>query len=298
MKFVFDYLSKNAQKHRERHPEWYSTERPAPDGIMEEFNVPFRGRDGNMLTADIYRPEQHGPGKLPVIVLIHGGGLFTGLPIMERDACELLAKRGYLVYCPSYRMMSDAYFTGELGDICSAMDFAAETLEARGGDPERAFMIAESAGALLGVYALALAGSERLRKAAGCDPSKLEIRAVCFVSGMFYTTRKDLLGLVYPSAIYGGRRKDREFMSLMDPENEEVISNLPPSILTSSRNDPLRNYTLKYHEALVKAGADSSLIYYGLKNKELVHAFVTMEPHLPQSQEAYDIICRWFEEKA
>ena len=298
MTFVFDLLAKQIQRHENAHPEWFDHDRPCPDGLIEEFNVPFKGRDGNDLITDIYRPGDAAKGRLPVIILIHGGGFFAGRPILERDACELLAERGYLVYAPAYRMMSEADFTGEVNDICAAFDFAAGTLKERGGDPDRVFLIAESAGALLGVYAAALAGSEKLQKATGCTPSKLAVKAACFVSGMFYTTRKDPLGLVYPSAIYGERRKDSGFMSLMDPENSEVVSNLPPSVLTSSRNDPLRSYTLRYHEALVKAGADSCLVYYGLSNKELGHAFVTMDPHLPQSLEAYDIISRWFEEKA
>ena len=295
---VFDLVKIQFRRMAKKHPEMFRNDWPAPDSVKEEFNVPYTGRDGNPLRADIYRPKDPMPGKLPVIVLIHGGGLFVGRPISERAACELLAERGYLVYAPAYRLMDEADFTDEVDDICAAFDFAAETLEDRGGDPDRAFVIAESAGSLLAVYAAAMAGSERLRKATGCTPSKLSLKAACFVSGMFYTTRKDPLGLVYPSAIYGDLRRDREFMSLMDPENSEVTGNLPPSVLTSSRNDPLRSYTLRYHEALIKAGKDSSLIYYGLKNKELGHAFVTMKPYLPQSLEAYDIICRWFDEKA
>ena len=298
MTFVFDLIDKQFKRVAKKHPEWFRDDRPVPDDIEEEFNVSYTGRDGNPLKADIYRPKDHAAVKLPVIVLIHGGGLFAGRPISERAACELLAERGYLVYAPAYRMMDEADFTGEVDDICAAFDFAAETLEEHGGDPGRVFLIAESAGALLGVYAAAMAGSGKLRRATGCIPSELDIKAACFVSGMFYTTRKDPLGLVYPSAIYGDLRKDKEFMSLMDPENSEVVSNLPPSVLTSSRSDPLRSYTLSYHEALVKAGADSSLIYYGLKNKELGHAFVTMKPYLPQSLEAYDIMCRWFDDKA
>jgi acetyl esterase/lipase len=71
---------------------------------------------------------------------------------------------------------------------------------------------------------------------------------------------------------------------------------LPPAIMTTSRNDFLRNYTLRYHDALIRAGADSSLIYYALRNRELGHAFITMDPELPQSREAFDIICKWFED--
>ena len=96
--------------------------------------------------------------------------------------------------------------------------------------------------------------------------------------------------------IYPDQDGDEGYMRYMDTEDPEVMAALPPAIMTSSRNDFLRKHTLGYHEALIKAGRDSSLIYYAMKNRELGHAFVTLSPELPQSKEAMDIICRWFED--
>lgn len=296
MDFVFKYLNKLAGKRAEKHPERYDPDAYTADDLTEEFGVPFTGRDGNTLTANIFRPKEPPADRLPVIVLMHGGGLFLGKPIISREACEVLARRGYLVYAPSYRLMFDSDIRGEVRDVCAALDFAAETLEERGGDPDRLFMLGSSAGGLLTMYAAALQSSPKLQEIMGCAPSKADIRAICFASGMFYTTRKDLLGISYPSAICGDLRKDKEFMSYMDPENPEVLKNLPPSILVSSRNDPLRDYTLSFHRALVDSGADSSLIYYGLKNRDLFHDFVVIRPKLRESGEAFDIISKWFED--
>lgn len=296
MRFVFGQMGKRFKKAEDDHPEWFFGDVPVPEDLIEEFNVPFTGRDGNPLAVDIYRPAEPRDDKFPVIILLHGGGLVAGHPIMERGSCEVLARKGYLVYAPSYRMMDEADMCGEVSDVCAAMDFAADTLGERGGDPNRAFLIAESAGALLGLYASVIGTLPGLQTLMKCEAPKLSFRAVCFVSGMLYTTGKDFIGLSYPSAIYPELRSNEEFMRYMDPEDPEVTAALPPAILTSSRNDFLRKHTLGYHEALVKAGKDSSLIYYGLNNKELGHAFVTLRPELPQSREALDIICRWFED--
>lgn len=267
---------------------------PVPDDLIEEFNVPFSGRDGNGLTMDIYRLKETDEDKLPVIVIVHGGGLFAGHPIMERGAAEMFARLGYLVFVPSYRLLTEADACGEISDVCAALDFAGEELVRRGGDPERVFAVAESAGAFLTEYAVAMQRSGKLREVTGCEPSATEIRAIAFVSGMFYTTRKDLLGLVYPEEIYGERRKDKEFMDYMDPENKEVITNLPPSILTTSKNDFIRGYTIKYAEALGRNGIINRLVYYAEWNKKLVHAFVTIYPELPESKDAADKIDAWF----
>jgi len=100
-----------------------------PDDLEEEFNVPYKGRDGNELYTDIYRPKETDGEKLPVIVIIHGGGLFAGRPIMERRAAEAFARMGYLVFVPSYRMIAKTDACGEISDICAAFDFAGKEAE-------------------------------------------------------------------------------------------------------------------------------------------------------------------------
>ena len=290
-------LSRMAEKAAERlgdPREREEAQYPVPEDLIEEFNVPFSGREGNGLTADIYRLKETSEDKIPVIVIVHGGGLFAGHPIMERAAAEAFARKGYLVFVPSYWLLTDADACAEISDVCAAFDFAGKELVSRGGDPERVFAIAESAGAFLTEYAAAMQGSEKLRLMIGHEPSATKIKAIAFVSGMFYTTRKDLLGSVYPEEIYGERRNDSDFMALMDPENGEVINNLPPSILTTSRNDFLRGYTIKYAEALKKHGKANRLVYYAERNRKLVHAFVTIYPELPESKDAIGKIDDWF----
>ena len=267
---------------------------PVPEDLIEEFNVPFEGRDGNGLTADIYRQKEASENKLPVAVIIHGGGLMAGHPIMERAAAEAFARRGYLVFVPSYRLMNDADACAEISDICAGFDFAGKEAESRGGDSGRVFAVAESAGAFLTEYAAAMQKSQKLSEQIGYEPSHTAVRGIAFVSGMFYTARKDLFGLFYPKAIYRERCNDSEFMAYMDPENEEVITNLPPSILTTSRNDFLRRATMRYAEAMKKAGIPNRLVYYAEKKKELIHAFVTLCPELPESKDAIGKIDDWF----
>ena len=290
-------LSRMAEKTAERLGDPRDREEaqyPVPEDLVEEFGIPFRGRDGNDLAADIYRPKETSEEKLPVIVIVHGGGLFAGHPIMERGAAKMFARMGYLVFVPSYRLLTGADACGEISDICAAFDFAGEECVRRGGDPNRMFAVAESAGAFLTEYAVAMKGSEKLRRLIGYEPSRTEIKGIAFVSGMFYTTRRDLLGLVYPEEIYRERRGDREFMACMDPENEAVINNLPPSILTTSKNDFLKTYTIKYAEALKRTGIANKLVYYAEKNRKLVHAFVTIYPELPESKDAAGKIDDWF----
>ena len=267
---------------------------PEPDDLIEEFGCAYKGRDGNDLKTDIYRPKEAPEDKLPVIVLVHGGGLFGGRPIMERSAAGAFARKGYIVFVPSYRLLNEADACAEISDICAALDYAKSRASELGGDPDSIYVIGESAGAYLSVYATAMTGSEKLREQIAYEAPDAKIKGIALVSGMFYTTRKDLLGLVYPKDMYGGRTKDREFMELMDPENPEVIGNLPPAILTTSKNDFLKKNTIDYAEALKAAGRDFRLLYFAEKDKRLVHAFVTIYPELPESIDAIGRIDDWF----
>ena len=267
---------------------------PVPNDLTEKYEVEYTGRDGNPLMIDIYRQKDPADEKLPVIVLLHGGALVSGHPIMERPAAEAFARKGYLVFVPAYRMISDADACEEIADVCAAFDFVLSEAESYGGDAANAYVIAESAAAYLAVYAIAMTGSEKIRSAVGYSASGLRIGAVAFVSGMFYTTKKDLIGLTYPPEIFRAKRKDDEFMALMDPENPEVICNLPPAILITCRRDFLRKYSFRFAEALVKAGRQYKLLYYAEKKKHLGHAFVTMWPDLQESRDAVSKIDEWF----
>ena len=82
----------------------------------------------------------------------------------------------------------------------------------------------------------------------------------------------------------------------MDPENPEILYNLPPTFSVTSRGDFLNQYSLTYHKALKRAGRQTHLVYYG--EKELGHSFVWLHPEFPQSLDAIDRMTAWFEEQA
>ena len=79
-------------------------------------------------------------------------------------------------------------------------------------------------------------------------------------------------------------------MRYMNPENENVISHMPPMLLTTSDADFLKKYTLRYDQALKKNNKVCKIMQYG-ENKELIHAFPVYKPMLPESQEIIKEIC-------
>jgi len=263
-----------------------------PEGIQEYLDVPFEGAEGVPLAVDIFRAKAGGLRPLPVVIMIHGGGLVVGTRKMSRSFCEKLAERGFLVFAPEYRRLTETNVFQEIADVSAAFSFVSGRLGKYGGDPERVAVVSESAGSYLSVYAVAAIGSPALRTALGLQAASLRVHALACFSGFFYTARTDAPGMVYAPNLYGDKRKDASFMRYMNPECPEVMDFLPPMFLAGSEADFLRSYTKRYAAALRRAKHPCELVYY-TDNKELTHAFPALKPELPESMDVMDKLVKW-----
>ncbi len=265
-------------------------------GDVEEFlDVAFDGAGGTPLKVDIFRPKEHDHSGLPVLIMIHGGGLVVGSRKLSRTFCENLAEKGFLVFAPEYRLATETDAISEIGDVYSALSFVSDHLEEYGGDPDQVAVASESAGSFLAIYAVAAINSSLLRETFGLKELSLHVCGLACFSGMFYTTRRDVLRLTYAGTIYGKRKKDPSFMQLMNPECPEVMNHLPPMFIVGSDKDFLKSYTKRYANALRDAGHPCEFIYYE-NNKELNHAFPALKPDLPESREVMEKLIVWTEQ--
>ena len=267
------------------------------DDISAELNLEYRGDDGNPLKVDVYRGKKYAESgaKLPVIIMVHGGGLYTGNQTIEYNLCQLLAIRGFLVFAISYRLMDDATIMQEIADVAAGFRYVDKHLQDYNGDRDRVNVVAESAGAYLSIYTVAIHRSQALWEKINCRTSTLNISKMACFSGMYYTDKLDLIGVLYPQQIFKEMRKDKEFMKLMNPENPEIINILPPMHLTSSDVDFLGKYTLSFADALKRAGNKCKVMFYR-GNKELTHAFPAQKSFLPESIEVLDDVTKFFQE--
>ena len=289
MKTLLYFFSRNAQKKAAESKPSYE----ADPEVLEFPDLFYTGKDGNVLSLDVYKPAAVNEGSLPVLFVIHGGGLFVGDSKLVYGFCRNLAKKGFLVFSLNYRLLTDANACGEISDVCDGFYYAETIIEKYGGDRNRVNVFGESAGAYLALYATAAQESDILREKIGCRQSNLIIKKIAFSSGMFYTKRLDLIGLLYPLQIYGAKTLNPFFMKYMNPENPEIMNHLPPALLVSSDADFLRKYTLKYAEALKKAGNEHQLIYY-TDNEELTHSFAVYRTDTAEAREVMDQLCSHF----
>ena len=264
--------------------------------VEDMLNNPYMNRDEVPLAMDIFRPVVPEDTELPVIVYIHGGGLVLGDRKMSRSYGRTLAGRGYLVFSIEYRLAPRANACEQLDDVCAGMDYIGRRLVDFNVDFTRVFLTAESAGAYLAVYVAAMKNSKRLQEAIGYEPTRMVFKALGLHCGMYYTDRCDPIGWLLEDQFFGDKMADENFRQYLDPENDEILKNLPPVFLTTSRGDFLNNYTLMYHEALKKAGRESHLVYYG--DNSLTHAFAAAMTYRAASIDAIDKMVDFFELKA
>ena len=266
------------------------------DDVEETLNVPYVNRDEIPLAMDVFKPDVPEGKELPVIIMIHGGGLVMGDRGLARAFCRRVAHLNYLVFSLEYRLAPKANVCQQLDDVCAGMDLVGKMLVDYNVDLTRIFLVADSAGAYLATYVSAMIHSVKLQQAIGYEPTHMRFAAIGLMSGLFYMNRKDPTGFMLADQVYGDKGADEKFLKFMDPENPEIVDNLPPVFLITSRGDFMNNYTFMFHKALRKACRTTHLLYYA--DDSLQHVFAIKDPEAPKSVDAVDKMLAWFEEQA
>ena len=270
----------------------YMPEIPAA-GIREYRDIPYKNRSGKELQMDIFEPEVPAGTELPIIINIHGGGLIDGNKSFSVGFCRKLARKGYLVFSLEYRLIPDVRVYEQFDDVCAGMDCVGEKLVNFDVDFTRIYMAAESAGAYLATYIAAMRKSKALQEAIGYNPTRMRFKAMGLISGMFYTTRKDTLGWFLSRSIYGKDERSKAIAEYTNPEHPEIIYNIPPCYLVTSKADMLERYTLDFAGELGNKGVEHFLRHMG-SDPKLIHAFPVLRPDLLESERVINEIVDWF----
>ena len=255
-----------------------------PDNIEIKTNIKYSNDDCLAHRLDIYRPKDKTNEILPVIINIHGGGLLLGNKEFNKYFCAEISSLGFMVYSIEYRLVPDCNFFDQLDDVSRAMDYINSRIISDNGDPYHIYGTADSGGACLLLYAVAMQKSKSLEQATNIKASIINLKALAFISGMFYTTKFDKIGLFLPSYLFGKKYKKSIFAPYLNPENPEIISSLLPCYLVTSNNDFLQNYTLNFEKALTNYNIPHKLENYP-KNSELTHAFSVFKPFIKESND-------------
>ena len=135
--------------------------RPMQGRIFNDMVFHDKGPSEDCLYLNLWIPEHHAPGKLPVMVWIFGGGFTAGSTSEARQDGGNLSKKGVIVVSLGYRLGVFGFFahpelTAESGhnasgnygllDQVAALHWVKENIAAFGGDPDNVTIFGESAG--------------------------------------------------------------------------------------------------------------------------------------------------------
>lgn len=111
------------------------------------------GTDSQNL-ADVFAPVSTGVGTArPVLMFVHGGGFTAGerrlgpnSPFYDNVGVWAV-RHGFIGINMTYRRAPRARWPAAADDVETAIEWAARTIDAAGGDPSRIFLLGHSAGA-------------------------------------------------------------------------------------------------------------------------------------------------------
>jgi acetyl esterase/lipase len=199
---------------------------------------------------DIYRPAS-ATNSSPVIVFFYGGNWNSGERGDYAFVGRALARRGYVVVIPDYRLYPEVRYTDILADSAAAVAWTVREIHNYGGDASHLFVMGHSAGA----YNAAMVA---------LDPALLA------KSGVKPGAVRGFIGLAGPYNFLPIENKATRpvFDYPNTPADSQPINHVtaasPPSLLIAAKNDdvvnPARN-TGALADAMRAAGVPVREVY-------------------------------------
>jgi acetyl esterase len=253
-----------------------------PVGAVHDRSI--RGADGD-IAVRIYQPHGAGDTPLPVVLFYHGGGfVLCGLDSHDAVCRATCNASGCIVVAVDYRLAPEYPFPSGVEDCYAALQWVADHAFEVGGDADRIAVVGDSAGGNLAA-AVALLARDRsgprlchqvlvypMLDPRADTPSHRE------VGPGFYLLSEEVQWFW---AQY--LTKDDWQNPYASPTSAADLTGLPPALVVTAENDPLRDEGERYAAALSAAGVDVTLHRYD----DMFHSFMSF---LAELEEARDLM--------
>ncbi|KAL5581996.1 hypothetical protein UlMin_014438 [Ulmus minor] len=221
---------------------------------------------------DLYFPTDTEEPK-PVVIFVTGGAWIIGYKAWGSLLGFQLAERDIIVACLDYRNFPQGTISDMVNDVSQGISFVFNNIADYGGDPNRIYLMGQSAGAHISACALLELAMQEAAIGVDFSPKVSEIKAYFGLSGGY-----NLLNLVdhfhnrglYRSiflSIMEGKESLTEYspeVKIQNPSFKTAVSLLPPIILfhgTSDCSIP-SDASRTFVDALREVGAQAELVLY------------------------------------
>lgn len=262
--------------------------------IIKTTDIPYTKDKKRSHLLDIYTME--GQTKdTPIIIDIHGGGLFYGYKELNVNFnCELV-KRGFKVISINYTLLPCTTLRGQLQDIVTAFNFIKINSNKYELNIDSISLVGDSAGALLAYMSTALNNSKELQDSLNITGANLDIKALGLIAIMLETQRNDHLKPISSLLINKKDKKLFGYSYLLDPKTVTSIAKFPRTFFNASKQDSLNKESIILYDLFEKKGVDCVLHNWDEgKDYELGHVFPVSYPLYKESIQEIDDMCNFF----
>ncbi len=259
-------------------------------------DIPYMDDGDRGHLFDIYTLKQEDKNR-PVMINIHGGGLFASYKEVNSNFNYEWARIGFNTVSISYRRIPEVYLKDQVSDVMTALRYVFNHADELGLNMKNAFLTGDSAGALLSHFVLSINGSSKLQEAFGEDALGFDFKAAGLISIFLDTQRTDLMKSVSDRVLAKGDENRAFAQYILDPVLMVKDSVYPPMFLVTGKQDLIENDTLKYESAQKASGTKVKLLSFPEgKERKLDHVFAVKFPKWPESREVYKGMTEFFEE--
>jgi alpha-L-fucosidase 2 len=234
----------------------WSQEKPR---VTTKTDVIYGRVDGAALLADLAYPE--GREGLPAILSVHGGRWRAG---NRTDASSIKvaqwAEFGFFAVSIDYRLVGSSPAPAPYQDFLTAIRWLHAHAQEYHVDPNRIFLIGQSAGGHM-VSLAATLGAGPYAKVGGWNEARSDFRAVISVAGAYDLNTLSWGNLWTPVGAVG---PDLEKARGVASPLSNIKASIPPILIIHSDDDrsvPVQQ-AVDMSEALKKAGVTTRFVHY------------------------------------
>jgi acetyl esterase len=249
---------------------------PADEVVRQDHWLHLPGRE---LLVRVYRP---GPGRLPAMLYLHGGGWLAGSVDTHDGVCAALANEANaIVASVQYRRTPESPFPAPNDDAFAALQWLAGSASDLDIEASRIAVAGDSAGAHLALGA-AIEARDRGGPRIALQVLFYPVVAPDFETGSYREhanhtlTRADMIEYWNQYLPGGMAQGDQRALPLQAP-----LRGLPPAQVVVAGLDPLHDEGVTLVEQLRQQGVPAVLV----DEPTLVHGFLRASPFVRRARE-------------
>ncbi|XP_011008823.1 PREDICTED: probable isoprenylcysteine alpha-carbonyl methylesterase ICMEL1 isoform X2 [Populus euphratica] len=229
---------------------------------------------------DLYLPKNK-DGPKPVVAFVTGGAWIIGYKAWGSLLGQQLSERDIMVACIDYRNYPQGTMSDMVEDASEGISFVCNKIAEYGGDPNRVYLMGQSAGGHIAACALVEQAIKEAGEGGSTTWSVLQIKTYFGLSGGYnlfnlvdYFHSRGLYRSIFLS-IMEGEESLRRFspeVIVQDPNLKNAVSLLPPIVLfhgTADYSIPADS-SKSFAETLQSVGVRAeSILYEGKTHTDL-----------------------------